>query len=181
MDIQIAGKHFHIPERLHDYAEEKVSKLDRYLPKAQLARVELRREQTKSASDRCIVEVTINGSGVVLRAQERSSDHYTAIDSAADALRRQARRFKTRVSKRRSGGKAAEVLAPELSIDEEPVGAVVRRKRFEMKPMPAEDAIDEMELLGHSFFLFINEETGTHNVVYRRAGGDYGLIEPEAL
>ncbi len=181
MDIQIAGKNFHVPERLHDYAELKVGKLDRYLPKAQSARVEMRREKTKSASDRCIVEVTINGSGVVLRAQERSTDHFTAIDSAADALRRQARRFKTRVSKRRSGGKAAEVLAPELSMDDEPAGSVVRHKRFAMKPMPPEEAIDEMELLGHSFFLFLNLETGTHNVVYRRAGGDYGLIEPEPL
>ena len=181
MDIQIAGKHFHVPERLHDYAEEKVSKLDRYLPTVQAARVELRQEQTRSAADRCIVEVTISGSGTVLRAQERAGDHFVAIDAAADALRRQARRFKTRVNKRNRGPKTSEALAPELSVEEEPPGSVVRRKRFGMKPMLPEEAIDEMELLGHNFYLFINADTGTHNVVYQRSSGDYGLIEPEPL
>ncbi len=185
MEIQIVGKHTQITDKVRDYAEKKIARLERYLPRVTRAQVELSMEDTRAASDRAVVQATLNYGGAVLRAQHRSSDLLQSIDAVSDALHRQATRFKARLyrSEQRRRKPAAELAPPpvaELETEGEPA-RVVRRKRFPMKPMTAEEALDEMELLGHSFFLFLNSETRQYNVAYKRQAGDYGLIEPEAL
>ena len=146
------------------------------------AQIEISQEKTKSARDRAIVQVTLNCDGRVLRGQERAADHFSATDAVADVLQRQARKHKTKLQRKgHRAVKAGESFAPEPTIEEEPPGTIVRTKRFPMKPMTADEAVDELELLGHGFFMFLNSETQEHNVVYRRKGGDYGLIEPDAL
>ncbi len=181
MELHFVGKKMDVPQRVQEYAEEKLSKLERYAPMISGGQVELSIEQTRSAQDRTIVQVTLNINGTVLRAQERAAEFHIAIDRVAHTLESQARRYKAKHyrSEQRRGSKVSEALAEPPTLEEP--ARVVRRKQFEMKPMEPEDAIDEMELLGHDFFLFQNSATQTFNVVYRRSGGDYGLIEPEAL
>ena len=136
----------------------------------------------KAAKDRAVVQVTLNCNGTLLRGQERAVDHFKAVDSVAGVLQRQTQRLKAKLYRAEQRGlKASEQLAPPLSMEEEPLGQVVRKKRFVMQSMSPEEAILEMELVGHGFFMFLNSKTQEHNVVYRRSGGDYGLIEPEAL
>ena len=182
MDIQIISKHFHPDERLEEYVRDKSQRLDRYLPTISKARIELSKEETKAAKDRAVVQVTLNCNGTLLRGQERAVDHFKAVDSVAGVLQRQTQRLKAKLYRAEQRGlKASEQLAPPLSMEEEPLGQVVRKKRFVMQSMSPEEAILEMELVGHGFFMFLNSKTQEHNVVYRRSGGDYGLIEPEAL
>ena len=180
MELHFVGKKIDVPQRVQEYAEQKLSKLERYVPAISGAQVELSLEQTRSAQDRTVVQVTLNINGTILRAQERAAEFHLAIDRVTRSLESQAKRFKAKHcrSEQRRGGKISEALAEPPTTDEP--ARVVRRKQFAMKPMEPEDAIDEMELLGHDFFLFQNAATQTFNVVYRRSGGDYGLIEPEA-
>ena len=136
------------------------------------------KEETK---DRAVVQITLNCNGTLSRGQERAVDHFKAIDSVAGVLQRQTQRLKAKLySAEQRGRKASEQLVPPLSMGEEPLGQVVRVKRFAMKAMSPEEAVLEMELVGHGCFMFLNAKTQEHNVVYRRSGGDYGLIEPDA-
>ena len=184
MEIHLVSRHADIGEKVREYAHEKIARLERYLTQASSAQVELSLEKTRSAADRAVVQVTLNCNGTMLRAQDRSADFLTSIDTVSSALHRQLDRYKAKLYRsehRRK--KATESLAPpvEDEEDEEQPVRVVRRKRFAMKPMAPEDAIEEMEFLGHNFFLFMNSDTQEYNVVYRRSTDDYGLIEPEAL
>ena len=180
MDITFVGKHTNVPKGFKEYAKEKIERLERHIPKATAAQVELVLEKTKSADHRAVVQVTINANGSVIRAQRRSSDYNPAFDAVIASLERQAARFKDRLYRRNERrSKASEALAPEPA-QESPEG-IVRRKRFLMKPMSEEEAVEEMEALGHTFYLFKNAETHRHNVVYKRESGDYGLIDPDEL
>ncbi len=182
MEIQVVSRHPQVTEQVRAYAEKKIARLERYLPIARAAQIELSLEKTRSAADRALVQVTLSCNGAVLRAQDRSADFLTSIDAVSGALRRQIDRYKARVYRSsQRPPKSARGPQPSLAPAEEPPSQVVRSKRFPMKPMTAEDAVHEMELLGHDFFLFMNSETRQHNVVYRRSAGGYGLIEPEAL
>ena len=180
MDITFVGKHTSVPQNVRDYATEKIERLERHIPKATAAQVELVLEKTKSADHRAVVQVTINANGSVIRAQRRSSDFNQAIDAVFDSLQRQGARYKDRLYRRNERrSKATEVLAPEPA--QAPADPIVRRKLFAMKPMNEEDAIEEMEAVGHTFYLFKNAETRQYNVIYKRESGDYGLIEPDEL
>lgn len=191
MELVIRGKHTAVPDALKEYARKRLARLGRYLPAAREAVVEIYREDTKSAADRFVVEVTVNSNGTLLRAEERSADPRAAVDRAADVLANQSRRLKGRLVKRSHGGapKAAPAAeAPEAAEDEEeedeapwPAGRVVRVKRFAVKPMTEEEAIQQMELLGHNFFLFYHAAEGTYALLYRRLDGNYGLLVPEEL
>ena len=127
---------------------------------------------------RNIVEITVAVSGVILRAEECSNDMYLSIDRAVDKLESQIRRYRTKLDKRIRASELEPVAeaAPEY---EEASYDVVRTKRFAVKPMSVEDAITQMELLGHDFFLFLNEANSELNVLYRRVDGSYGLLQPE--
>jgi putative sigma-54 modulation protein len=188
MEVTIKGKHTTVPERVKDYARKKVGKLDRYLPSLRDAVVEIAQEGTRSASHRYVVQVTVESNGTYLRAEERASQPRAAIDRAVDVMARQIRRHKQRLYGRSRSTLAKEVTlrkaAPALEEPEEEeeelvLGKVVRVKRFPIKPMTEEEALEQMELLGHDFFFFLDAATDQYAVLYRRRDGHYGLIIPE--
>ncbi|MCS7178497.1 MAG: ribosome-associated translation inhibitor RaiA [Anaerolineae bacterium] len=181
MQIQLFTRNIELTPRLQEYVEKKVSKLSRYLPNITDARVDLAVENIRSSNQRQVAQLTIRTPRVMLRAEERAADMFAAIDAALDKMRRQITRYKTRRQDRWQRGEGEEELWEEEGLSPEEVisGRVVRVKRFEMLPMTPEEAIEQMELLGHQFFVFLNAEEGGINVIYRRRDGNYGLIIPE--
>ncbi len=178
MELTITGKNMQISDRIREYVEKKASKLDRYLNNIDEASLELTRSSAKSAEDRHIAQLTVRVRGSILRAEERAADVFTAFDAVLDKMYRQIVRYKTR---RRARGRAQEdeLMPPLEEYEEEAPREIVRTKRFLVLPMDEEEAVEQMELLGHDFFLFLNTGTGELNIIYRRRDGDYGLIEPE--
>lgn len=194
MQIIIKGKNFVISDRIREYVEKKLNKLDRYLPDVSEARVEITQEKTKSAKDRNAVQITLRADGTFLRAEERSEAIYAAIDTCVDKIQRQIVRYKgKRVDRWQGQNKKAQqqlmqeeaMLIPDLdeeimaAIAEEKDRKIVRTKTFLVNPMTEEEAVEQMELLGHSFFVFYNANIGRMNVIYRRADQNYGLLDPE--
>ena len=184
MELFIKGKNMDIEENAQEYIRNKLSKLERHLPDLDEVKVELTQEMTKAAENRFVVQVTINTHGALLRGEERSSNILAAVDNVVDVLNRQIERFKGKLyrSKRRKPSK--DQIAAELNelIEEEAVEderAIVKVKRFPVKPMSPDEAVEQMELLSHDFFIFFNAENDHFSVLYRRGDGDYGLIEPE--
>jgi putative sigma-54 modulation protein len=181
MDVTIKGKGVEVTDRLQDYVQKKMGKLDRYLPSITEIWVELSVEGTKAAQDRQVCQVTVRANGAILRAEERSDDIFGSIDTVLDKMYRQIARFK---GKRRNRWRGAAAPAEPLPVDleeefEEEPSNIVRFKRFRMTPMSPEEAIEQMELLGHDFFVFYNADEGQINVLYRRKEGNYGVIQPE--
>ena len=161
-----------VSDSLKDRAEKKLKKLERYFNQEPEAIVRFRQQR----GGRNIAEVTMSVSGLMLRAEEDSNDMYLSIDRAVDKLESQIRRYRTKMDKHLREARAEE---PVEDVYLEPKPGVVRTKRFSVKPMDVDDAITQMELLGHNFFLFMNAETNTMSVLYRRNDGDYGLLIPE--
>jgi putative sigma-54 modulation protein len=189
MELKIHARNVDVTPRLQDHVEKKVSKLDRYLPNIHEVNVDLAIEKRKQGQDQCIAQLTLrNTRGDILRAEEKKqSDIYAALDLALDKMYRQIERYKGK-RKRRGGGRFGEGDADLETMEAAPVGeeieedyktAIVRRKRVSLAPMTEEEAIDQMELLGHSFFIFYNAETAKIGVLYRREDGNYGVLEPE--
>ncbi len=183
MDIQIKGHNLEVGDALRDYVERKVSKLDRFLPQTGEAQVDLSVENTRRAVQRQVAQITVrSASGVILRAEERSGDMRQSIDASLDKMVGQIRRFKGKywASSHEGGEEPAPVVEPEEDEDEEGT-RIMRVKRFETRPMDADEAIEQMELLGHDFFLFYNMSTSNFSVVYKRHDGGYGLLLPEVI
>lgn len=178
MRISISGKNLEISDYLRDLVEKKVAKLERYFPQDTEVQVTLSVEK-----NRHIVEVTIPYDGVIIRGEEVTGDMYASIDNVLDKLEKQILRHRTRLEKSlRSGAfkfDAPVYGAPVEEMDEEDAPHIVRVKRFNIKPMTEEEAMLQIEMLGHSFYVFVNADTGLMNVLYRRKDGNYGLIEPE--
>lgn len=172
MKMKFYGKFMEVTDSLRDYAEKKINKLDWFF--SDDASVQVKFTQEKGGRD--IVEITINDRNMLFRAEEVTSDMYASIDKAADKLSRQIRRHRTKLDKRLHI--SAPVPATEEPVEEEEK-KIVRVKRFAVKPMSVEDAIMQMEMLGHNFYLFNNADTGRMSVLYIRQDGDYGLLEPE--
>jgi len=165
-----------VSDAMQDRIQKKLSKMDRYFRDE--ADVQVRLSQERGA--RNIAEITLVVGGVMLRAEEITSDMYQSVDRAADKMDRQIRRYRTKLGKKADPA-ALEALAPDaepVPTWEEKPDELVRVKRFEVKPMPVEDAIAQMDMLGHSFFVFVNAETGITSVVYRRTDGKVGMLEP---
>ncbi len=189
MEIIFRGQHLTVSDQFRKYAGDHLNKLTRYLPLVDHAIVDVRRE-AKGDEGRYVVQVTVSVNGTFLRAEERSFELEAAVDMAADALSRQIKRFKEtkllrserRVAKDdRLPLEAEEESRPSLPPDMEIVlGRVVRIKRFPMKPMTEAEAIEQMELLDHDFFLFQDANKNSLAVLYRRQDGSYGMILPEA-
>lgn len=185
-EFEIRGKNLEVTPALREYVEKRVGKIARYFERMNEITVLL-----STAKGRHIVEVTAPvGGGVILRGEEATMDMYTSIDLVVEKLERQIRKHKTKLQKRfRGGGFKAEMLAeaPAMSaLQPAPAGeddaqefVVVKRKRFNYKPLDVQEAIMQMNLLGHDFFVFRNAETEEINVVYRRGDGNFGLIEPK--
>jgi putative sigma-54 modulation protein len=196
MELTFRSRRVTITDSLRKYTNRKLSRLERYLPLVDEAVVELKQEGGENAR-RYVVQLTVNCDGTYLRAEERGARLLPAIDAAADVLSRQARRYKEKVYhsdkhvKARQAALVGKAAEPEPEgTEEEPeeegeteivLGRVVRVKRFPVKPMSEEEAIEQMELLHHDFFLFFDADAGTYALLYRRREGDYGMIIPEAL
>ena len=163
-----------VSDSLKARAEKKLSKLDRYFNKEAEAIIRFRQQR----GGRNICEITVSVDGLILRAEENSNDMYLSIDRAVDKLESQIRRYRTKMGKQLREARA-EAPAEIEPVYEEASFDVVRTKRFSVKPMDVDDAITQMELLGHNFFLFMNAENNSMNVLYRRNDGSYGLLVPE--
>ncbi|MFO8010375.1 MAG: ribosome-associated translation inhibitor RaiA [Dehalococcoidia bacterium] len=184
MDLVIKGKNIDVPENAKAYIEKKAKKFDRHLQNISRAKVEVSEESTRSKENRYVVEVTIDSDGTFLRGEERGPDIFSAVDSVSGVIDRQIKRYKDRLQGRKRQRTAlsknpatieGEVVPPE---EEESTG-MIKYKRFPIKPMSPDEAIEQMEFLSHDFYLFFNAENERYCVVYKRGEGRYGLLEPE--
>jgi putative sigma-54 modulation protein len=183
MQVKVIGRHMNVTDPTREYAEEKFGRLSKiYDAEPIVAEVVLDVRKNRSRPDRFTAEVTIYLKGHVVRAEETSTDMHAAIDLAADKAESQMRKYKTKVIDRRNHGVSVTKTAPgDMQISdepEEPEQEVVRVKTVDAKPMTEEEAMLQLELLGHDFFVFRHAETEAVNVLYRRNDGDYGLIQP---
>jgi putative sigma-54 modulation protein len=183
MDMQITGKNIDVLPEVRSYITRKLGKINRYLPNILSFEIVATEEQTRSPEQRFIVQVTINNNGTLLRGEERGQDLYTATDKVAEVMNRQVEHYKGKLpySKKRASPSirtnTAEVTAGvEAEVEKGP--RVVKVKKFDIKPMSLEEAVDQMELLGHDFYLFFNPDNNKISLIYRRKDGNYGLIEP---
>lgn len=176
MDIIIRGSKLEITEAMESYAKEKISRLEKYLENSDDTHATI---LVKIHGHLHIVEVTIPLKNFILRAEESKDDFYAAIDTVTDKLERQICKNKTRIAAKKN--KEVKDFAYDYiqSIEEESEEKIVKRKKIEVKPMDEEEAILQMELLGHEFYLYKDIETGEPAVIYKRKDGDYGIIEAE--
>lgn len=180
LDVKIFSRNLDVDENLQDQINRKVAGLDRFLEDIIDARVDLTSTNAKNAEEREVAQITVQGKGFILRAEERSSDIVNALNMAVDTLQRRIKRYKGKRNQRWKQGLGEEDILLEIEDedwDEEPV--IARRKQFSLRPMDEWEAIEQMELLGHNdFFVFYNAQTESINVLYRRNDGSFGLIEP---
>ena len=174
MLLNFVGKNIELTESLKNVAEKKFSKLDKYFSEEAEARVvfsTVREQQT--------VEVTIFLPKTIIRAEETTDDMYSSMDNAVDALARQIRKHKTRLKRRYQNNETIrfDELMDKEAPKEEPEHKIVKRKNFELNPMNEEEAILQMDLLNHNFFVFLDGDTDGVSIVYKRKDGNYGKIE----
>ncbi|MFU0824844.1 ribosome hibernation-promoting factor, HPF/YfiA family [Clostridium sp.] len=176
MNITVSGKNIVVTDGLREAVERKISKLEKYFSPNIEADITLSVQKNRQ-----IVEVTIPFNGVILRAEEANEDMYAAIDLVLEKLERQIRKQKTKLEKRKYGDSLRFQFIPEYVPDDDDdiESKIVRTKKFAIKPMSHEEAVLQMELLGHNFFVYKNADTDEVNVLYKRKDGQYGLIEPE--
>lgn len=180
MKLSIYGKNMVVTENITKRIEKKTAKMSRYL----LPDTEMQVRMRKEKNDRRVVEITVPmGNNVILRAEASEQDNlFLAIDQALAKMERQIHRHRTKLEKRlkEDAFKPAEPEYIEEELLEEDAPKIVRHKTFPVRPMSVDDAIIQMELLGHSFFAFVNVETERTNILYQRKDGNLGLLEPEA-
>ena len=182
MRYNIRGNNIEVTDAIRDYAIKKLSKLERYFEEKPTSDVNVRLSVFNNDQR---IEVTIPMSDLLLRAEEHHEDLYAAIDLVVDKLERQIRKYKTKINRKfRQEGSPKYMFAEmekeavQTEDDDDAGFEIVRTKRFNLKPMDSEEAILQMDMLDHNFFVFTNAESGDTNVVYRRKDGRYGLIEP---
>lgn len=174
MNLVISGKNIDITEGLRSAVEEKIGKLERYFNEDTDVHVTMSTEKNRQK-----IEVTIPMKGSIIRAEETSTDMYVSIDLVEEVIERQLRKYKNKlIDKAQNAVQLSKAFIEEDVYDEEEI-EIIRSKKFAMKPMDPEEACVQMELLGHNFFAFRNAHTEEVNVVYKRKGNTYGLIEPE--
>jgi putative sigma-54 modulation protein len=184
MQLKVTGRHMTPTEPTRAYAEEKFGRIAKiYDAEEMLVEVVLQTDKNRSNPDRFTAEVTARLKGHVVRAEEHATDMHAAIDMAADKAEKQMRKYKSRVVDRRNGKHAMQAVktapgADQVPIPEEEPPVVTRTKVVNAEPMTEEDAILQLELLGHDFFVFRSVDTREVNVLYRRSGGDFGVIQP---
>ena len=180
MQFQVKGRNLEVSDAIRSYAESKLSKLERQLTDPRIE-LELAVERNPSITQNHVAEATVWTNGPVLRAREASGDMRASIDQLVAKLERQIRRYRTRGRDRRR--RAARALGPAPDtigvMTEGDESQIVKTKQFALNPMNAEEAVLQLELVGHDFFVFKNADSGDVNVVYRRHDGGYGLIEPQ--
>ena len=174
MKFTILGRNIEVTEGLRTAVEDKIGKLEKYFSPETTAMVTLSVERERQK-----IEVTIPVKGSIIRAEQSSSDMYVSIDLVEEVIERQLKKYKNKLTDKKHAreGFSSEFL--EKEYEEDDTITIERTKRFAIKPMDPEEACVQMELLGHNFFVFFNSETEEVNVVYKRKGNTYGLIEPE--
>ena len=177
MDMHVKGRNIEVGDGIRSYAQQKLGKLDRVLADGARVELELAVERNPSIAANQVAEATVWSKGPVLRARESSQDMKASIDQLVDKLERQVKRYRTRRRRRPGRGEVPEPMGVPQAEDAEP--AIVKTKQFPIKPMSAEEAVLQLELVGHDFFVFRDAESSEVNVVYRRRDGNYGLIEPQ--
>lgn len=170
MNIIVNGRHLEITPALKRYAEEKIGRFGKYISNITEAVVTLSVEKYRHKA-----EVLLKVNGVMIQAESVTGEVYSSIDEVVEKLEKQVLKYKEKIHSYRKGEKKA--AAVEIAGASEK-GRIIKNKRFEMKPMSPEEAVDQMELLDKDFFVFSNDVSGVINVVYRRKDGNYGLIEP---
>ena len=174
MRYKISGKNIEVTPGLKDAVQEKIGKLERYFNQDTEANITLSVEKGRQK-----IEVTIPVKGHIIRAEQESSDMYVSIDLVEEIIERQLKKYKTKlIDKKQSHIDFSEFYVQEETEADDEI-KIEKVKKFAMKPMDPEEACVQMELLGHSFYVFLNAETEEVNVVYKRKGQTYGLIEPE--
>ena len=174
MRITISGRNIELTEGLKQAVEEKLSKLEKFFKPDTDVYVTLSVEK-----DRQKIEVTIPAKGHVIRSEQVSSDMYVSIDLVEEVIERQLRKYKNKLVDKQQAAANFQKAYLDKDYEEDEEVKIIRTKKFDIKPMYPEDACVQMELLGHNFFVFCNAETDQVNVVYKRKGNTYGLIEPE--
>jgi putative sigma-54 modulation protein len=179
MRLQVKGRNVEVSDSIRTYAEEKLAKLEKLVKDPTRVEVELHVEKNPSISNNQVAEATVFTKGPTLRARESSADMKASIDQLVDKLERQVKRYREKRRRGRPphGGDSQPVELPADEEESEPM--IVKTKQFAIKPMTPEEAVLQLELIGHDFFVFRNSETDEVNVLYRRRDGDYGLIEPQ--
>lgn len=192
MDIKVFSKNLEWNSEAEKYVQKKFRRLERHLRPVSDAKLEVSRTSARSQTERVVVQMTLTAGGFTLRGQESGINLFAAVDAVTDVIDRQIQRYKGKVYRSeqarrssRAGGPPAGAFPTDTEIEDEAEedefgesGHVVRTKRFPIKPMTVEDAILQMELLSHDFFLFYNADADEYNVAYRRHDGGYGVIEP---
>ena len=178
---EITAKNLEVTERIKEYVEKKIVRLDRMLNDIDEAKVDLSYlKSARSSADRHVAEITVRGKGYILRTEQRDADLFAAFDVALDKMQRQIERYKGKRNRGRGDGLPAAAVVPEVPVEEEPAApAIVRRKSFTLVPMDENEAIEQMALLEHeNFFVFYNVATNAINILYKRRDGNFGIIEP---
>lgn len=177
MRLQVKGRNVTVSDSLKDYALEKLAKLEKHLNDAARLELELQVEKNPSIAENQVAEATIWTKGPVLRARESSQDMRASIDLLVEKLERQAQRYRDK--RRRGPGRVTPQPDSRPVVPDSDEPRIVKTKQFPVKPMSPEEAVLQLELIGHEFFVFQNAETNEVNVVYRRRDGNNGLIEPQ--
>jgi len=178
MRIIFRGKHIEVTDAMRNYIEKRLNKIERHFDHILEVIVTLSVEKNRQ-----IVEVTLQASRALIRAEEETDDMYASIDKVADKLERQIQKYKDKYLKKPHSGTERKGLAKErVNVEDSEsneIAKIVKTKRFAIKPMSVEEAAMQMDLLGHNFFVFANDNTDKVNVLYKRKDGNFGLIEPE--
>lgn len=183
MNLIVRSHHTTVDDDLREHADRKLRRLERLLPRLDDIVLEVAHEDTKAAAHRYRVQVTARAAGAILRAEERGGDPRNALDAVVDRLSQQARRHTKRL-RGRFPTRETEVAAPAgegaavEDEDEAAMGRILRVKEFEAKPMSQEEALAQIDLVGHDFFVFLDSATGDYAVLYKRREGGYGLLCP---
>lgn len=179
MQLEITAKNIELSPQVRRHIEGKLGKLGRHLASISEAKLEIAEERTRSPQHRFIAQLTIDSNGTLLRGEQRGENLLTAIDKVAEIMDRQIRRYKGKLYHKGRGNSPARGRSGQPAATPPVANRVVKVKRFAIKPMLLDEAIEQMELLGHDFFLFFNSDRQGLSLLYRRRNGDYGLIEPE--
>ena len=191
MELNIQPKNLSINEQVRNHIERKLNQLNRHLPSISRALVEVASQPTRSQQDRIVAQVTLSVGRTVLRAEQRATSTTEAINAVADVLDRRIERYKS--SAYRSERSRQNTTLPDQQIEDEfpsvsddqtellPGGNLVRVKQFDMKPLSVEEAAFQMQLLGHSFFMFLNSESKKYSLLYQRDDGNFGMIQPKSV
>ena len=175
MRFVIVGRNIEVTDGLKEAVEEKLGKLDRFFAPDTEVKVTLSVEKERQK-----IELTIPVKGSIIRSEQVSNDMYVSIDLVEEVIERQLKKYKNKlIDKQQDAAAFAQEYIDKEYVDDDADVKIIRTKRFDVKPMDPEEACVQMELLGHSFYVFFNSETEQINVVYKRKGNTYGLIEPE--